>query len=111
MGDNVQKSCLKFLAPDTSGPILEIGSRISTNRYDEDHTVTYRDLYPDNEYIGLDLLEGENVDLVLDLTEGIGDLKEEYFDFIICCSVLEHVKYPWKFAVNVTRLLKPAFIF
>jgi SAM-dependent methyltransferase len=50
---------------------------------------------------------GTNVDVVLDLTTGTGDLSENYFDLIICCSVLEHVRQPWIMAENLTKLLKP----
>ncbi len=87
--------------PKVEGPVLEIGSRVESN------TQPYRPLFPGIEYVGVDMQDGTNVDFVIDLTEGIGDLEEEHFELIICASVLEHVKYPWLFAENVTKLARP----
>jgi 2-polyprenyl-3-methyl-5-hydroxy-6-metoxy-1,4-benzoquinol methylase len=59
------------------------------------------------DYVGLDMAEGEGVDVVHDLTTGLGPLESQSFDFIICCSVLEHVRKPWVFAEHLTALLRP----
>lgn len=101
MGDVNQLNLLKKLIPTFKGKILEIGSKA------ENSVPPYRKLYPQNPYVGLDMEPGTNVDVVLDLTEGIGELEEESFDLIICTSVLEHVKYPWLMAENITKLSRP----
>jgi SAM-dependent methyltransferase len=87
--------------PSVSGPILEVGSR------DYGSTENWRALYPGNEYLGVDLAEGKNVDRVVDLVAGTGGLPETHFALIICCSVLEHVPRPWLLAANMARLLRP----
>jgi len=87
--------------PSVSGPILEVGSR------DYGSTENWRALYPGNEYLGVDLAEGKNVDRVVDLVAGTGGLPEAHFALIICCSVLEHVPRPWLLAANMARLLRP----
>jgi len=102
LGDKNQIALLKHIVPAFNGPILEIGSRVESS-----NTTQYQSLFPGNEYVGVDMQEGTNVDFVIDLTEGTGELKEDYFKLIICASVLEHVKYPWLFAANITKLLKP----
>lgn len=101
MGDVNQRLFLTRALPAVKGPILEVGSR------DYGSTENWRAVYPGNEYLGVDLSEGENVDRVVDLVEGTGGLPEEHFAVIICCSVLEHVRRPWVMAQNMTRLLRP----
>lgn len=101
MGDVNQIKYIKQFIPLVSGPVLEVGSK------DYGNTSTLRTYYSNNEYIGVDMEAGKNVDQVIDFTQGIGDLSEKYFEFCICCSVLEHVEKPWVMAENLTRLIKP----
>jgi SAM-dependent methyltransferase len=101
VGDVNQRLFLTRSLPKTTGPILEVGSR------DYGNTTSFRDVFVENEYVGVDLSAGKDVDRVLDLAAGIGDLAEAHFDLVICCSVLEHVRRPWEMAENLTRLLRP----
>jgi SAM-dependent methyltransferase len=102
VGDVNQKLFLTRALPSAGGPVLEVGSR------DYGSTENFREVYAGNEYVGVDLSEGKNVDRVADLAAGTGGLAEEHFALIICCSVLEHVRRPWEMAENLTRLLRPA---
>lgn len=99
MGDANQLAYLKHWAP-TAGPVIEIGSK------DYGSTSSYRDFYP-GEYVGVDMAAGKGVEVVVDLCKGIGPLREGHFDLAICCSVLEHVEKPWRFAENLARLIRP----
>ena len=101
MGDVNQQLFLTRALPRIDGPVLEVGSR------DYGSTVSFRDVYGGNEYVGVDLSAGKNVDRVIDLAAGVGDLAEGHFALAICCSVLEHVRRPWDMAANLTRLLRP----
>jgi hypothetical protein len=101
MGDVNQRLFLTRALPAVHGPVLEVGSR------DYGNTENFRDVYGAGEYIGVDLSAGKNVDRVIDLAAGIGELREGYFSLAICCSVLEHVRRPWEMARNLTRLLQP----
>ena len=101
MGDVNQRLFLTRSLPGTEGPVLEVGSR------DYGNTESFRDVYAHNEYVGVDLSAGRNVDRVVDLAAGIADLPERHFALAICCSVLEHVRRPWDMADNLTRLLRP----
>ena len=101
MGDVNQKLFLSRALPAVDGPVLEVGSR------DYGSTEDFRSLYAANRYLGVDLSAGKNVDRVVDLVAGTGDLPVENFGLIICCSVLEHVPRPWVMAQNLTRLLRP----
>jgi SAM-dependent methyltransferase len=101
MGDVNQRLFLTRSVPALRGPILEVGSK------DYGNTISFRDVYPGNEYVGVDLSPGKDVDRVIDLAAGIGDLAEGHFALVICCSVLEHVRRPWLMAENLARILRP----
>jgi SAM-dependent methyltransferase len=101
VGDVNQRLFLTRAMPKIAGPVLEVGSR------DYGSTTSFRDVFVENEYIGVDLSAGKNVDRVLDLAAGTGELPEAHFALTICCSVLEHVRRPWEMAANLTRLLRP----
>ncbi|WP_293678546.1 class I SAM-dependent methyltransferase [uncultured Phenylobacterium sp.] len=101
MGDRNQIIFLQRFAPVVSGPILEIGSK------DYGSTSSFREIYPDCPYIGIDMAPGAGVDAVVDLEAGIGPLPERHFQLAVCCSVLEHVAKPWKMAENITRVVAP----
>lgn len=54
--------------------------------------------------LGVDMLEGEGVDRVLDLEEPLpADMGT--FAHVECCSVLEHSRRPWLLAANLERVL------
>jgi SAM-dependent methyltransferase len=101
MGDPNQLIYLKHVMPKVEGPVLEVGSK------EYGSTTSFRGFYAGAEYIGVDMAEGSGVDVVVDLTESIGTLREGHFALAICCSVLEHARKPWLFADNLTRLLRP----
>jgi SAM-dependent methyltransferase len=101
MGDINQLLFLRKKAPTCDGPVLEVGSR------DYGNTSSFRDFYRQSEYVGVDLSAGKGVDVVADLTGGIGSLTPNYFALAICCSVLEHVHKPWLMAENISRLIRP----
>ncbi len=101
MGDPNQELILQMLRPSVSGPIIEVGSK------NYGHSNNFRVLYPDAEYVGVDLEPGDGVDAVLDLEDGIGDFRPDYFDFGISCSALEHTPRPWKVAENLSQLIRP----
>lgn len=58
MGSNNQLNYLKRLLPTLSGPVLEIGSK------DYGNTSSFRDFYVTNEYIGIDLEPGLEVNML-----------------------------------------------
>jgi autotransporter strand-loop-strand O-heptosyltransferase len=87
----------------TNKKVLDIGSL--------DINGNNRFLFTDCDYIGLDVGEGNNVDVV-----SVGHLydgPDEYFDTIISTEVFEHDMFYEKTIKNIIRMLKPggAFIF
>jgi hypothetical protein len=87
--------------------VLEIGSKY----YSEETFIDYRRLCEDNnlDYLGTDLTEGRNVDLVIDFTDDPSTIHKKLntnFNTVICCSVLEHVKDIFKFSQNISSIIE-----
>lgn len=79
--------------------VLEIGS-LNING-------TARDSFGDSEeYIGIDLLKGKDVDIVMASYDIKKKFKKGSFDCVICCETLEHDRYFWKTLGNIHWVLK-----
>lgn len=86
------------------GRLLEVGSRARSG-------VVRRDMAPAGwEYSGLDVMDGANVDVVGDAHRLSSLYPAQHFDAVMACSVLEHLLMPWKFVVELNRVLKPGAI-
>ena len=85
-----------------TGVVYEFGSRLvePTKR----DMCNLRQFFPDAKYIGCDIETGENVDAIMDITNI--QLISGMADAVICVESLEHVRYPWKAASEVYRILK-----
>lgn len=65
---------------------------------------TYRDLFPEGQYIGVDIVEGRNVDIVVG-SEEWDEL--ENVDVVISGQTIEHVPDIPGFMAGIYRILKP----
>ncbi len=101
MGDLNQSLYLQKFVPSTDGPVLEVGSK------DYGNTASFRSVYTNSEYVGVDLEAGPGVDVIHDLAEGVGPLTPGKFKLIVCCSVMEHCPKPWALASTLHSLLAP----
>lgn len=105
MGDFNQYLWVEKNSGDIKGPILEIGAK----HYDSKTKINYRELFPNEEYYGIDFQTGINVDFKIDITwdlkKIIDPLPKTHFNCIICNSVLEHVDNIFVAAKNITELL------
>jgi autotransporter strand-loop-strand O-heptosyltransferase len=68
-----------------------------------------RDLFEDCNYIGIDLGEGKNVDIIA--AGNTYDGPDNYFDTIISTEVFEHDMFYPQTIQNVMRMLKPGGLF
>lgn len=86
-------------------PYLEVGSKA----YDDVQRVS--SLFPSEDFVGIDMQDGLNVDFVVDLTQPFAEidkvLEGKRFKSIFCLSVLEHCDNPFLMANNLTQLLEP----
>ena len=79
--------------------VLEIGSRARSG-------TTYRHFLPEDvDYVGADMKEGPNVDVVADAHDLAAALGDQRFDAAFSISVFEHLAMPWKAAVSINRVL------
>src|SRR5262249_46339393 len=76
-----------------------------------DRAAKWRERFPNDHFVGLDIGDGPNVDAVGDIAGDLYALRKKLgipqFGFIICAHVLEHVRQPWVAARNIAHLLKP----
>jgi len=68
-----------------------------------------RDLFENCNYIGIDLGEGKNVDIIA--AGNTYDGPDNYFDTIISTEVFEHDMFYPQTIQNVMRMLKPGGLF
>lgn len=86
-----------------AGRLLEVGSRDRSSR-----GVYQRSSLGEGwTYEGLDVVEGDNVDTVGDAHRLSDIYPAESFDAILAVSVLEHLIMPWRFVIELNRVLRP----
>ena len=93
--------------------VLQVGSRtLLSDRNERNWRGLVAKRFGDRaKFVGVDLLEGTNVDSVLDICSPPKQLKaslgEDPFDLVICCHVLEHTRDPMRAARNIESVLRP----
>ena len=95
----------RYLEPGTPLLVGDVGSY--------DYTGSYRALFTDPawKYVGIDLNEGPNVDVVLPSAYQF-PFPDGHFDVLISGQAFEHVKFFWLTWMEMVRTLKPGgFIF
>ncbi|WP_407519408.1 methyltransferase domain-containing protein [Methylobacterium oryzisoli] len=80
------------------GSVIEIGSRARSGH-------VYRTAFPATiDYVGVDVLDGPNVDVVGD-AHHLSRFTDRRFDFAFSISVFEHLLMPWKAAIELNKVL------
>jgi hypothetical protein len=96
---HLQATFFSMLSHQT-GRVLELGSRNRSG-------TVRKGLVPSHlEYVGLDILSGDNVDVVGDAHELSHIFPLESFDAVFATSVFEHLMMPWKVVIELNRVLK-----
>jgi len=78
--------------------VLEIGSC--------DINGSHKHLFTNCKYIGMDIEDGPNVDIVVKDPYHWNEIETSSIDIVICASVIEHAKYPWLTFREIQRVLK-----
>ncbi|MBD5778707.1 class I SAM-dependent methyltransferase [Pelagicoccus sp. NFK12] len=80
--------------------VLELGSRnVSGN--------SVKGWFPEDcDYTGIDILEGEGVDVVADAHTLSRSFTKAQFDFVYSMSVFEHLLFPWKVVLELNHVMK-----
>jgi SAM-dependent methyltransferase len=79
--------------------VLEIGSRARSGRH-------LRERFTHTDYVGVDILDGPNVDVVADAHDLATKLGTNRFDRVLTISTFEHLAMPWKAVVEINKVLK-----
>ena len=90
--------------------ILQVGSRtLVSDRNERNWRGLLAKRFESAEFVGIDLLEGSNVDKVVDICSPpkalASALGAKPFDLVICCHVLEHTREPQRAARNIESML------
>jgi SAM-dependent methyltransferase len=88
----------------SAGRLLEVGARARSGNVRRDITP------PGWEYEGLDVIDGPNVDRVGDAHTLSSIYPPASFDAVMALSVLEHLLMPWKFVLELNKVLKPGAV-
>ncbi|WP_419756486.1 methyltransferase domain-containing protein [Brevundimonas sp.] len=79
--------------------VIDIGGR---NRSKIDRSSDY----PGSDLIVFDILDGDNVDVVGDAHQLSDYFPKNHFDAFVSVSVVEHILMPWKFSLELNKVLK-----
>ena len=81
--------------------VLDVGSK------DHNKKIGARHLFPDSEYIGIDIAKGSNVDIVADVYHLNDYFSLESFDAVLCLHLFEHLDRFWVAQEQIYRVLRP----
>lgn len=70
----------------------------------------YREIFSGSkyEYVGLDMVEGDNVDFIPKNIYSWDEIEDGTFDIVISGQAFEHIEYPWLTIKEIARILKPS---
>ena len=97
-----------YLNPNEELKILDIGS------FDKDGNYNYGLILNEKKwtYHGLDLKQGNNIDIVVENAYDWEDeIEDETYDLIISGQAFEHIEFFWLTLEQVKRVLKPGGLF
>ena len=83
--------------------VLEIGSRARSG-------IIRKEKFKGKQYTGIDILAGENVDIVGDAHSLSKHFEADSFDAVYSVSTFEHLAMPWKVALELNHVLRPGGI-
>lgn len=96
-----------YLNPNSEMKILDVGSFDKTGDYNyglilNEEKWTYQ---------GLDLREGNNIDIVVKDPYNWDEIEDESYDLIVSGQAFEHIEFFWLTLEEIKRILKPNGLF
>lgn len=92
-----------YLNPSEELKILDVGSFDKTGNYNYGQVLNEKNWT----YTGLDLREGNNVDIIIENPYEWKELDENSFDVVVTGQALEHVEFFWLTMEQINKVLKP----
>lgn len=80
--------------------VLDVGSQNVNGTY---RTLFNQQIY---DYQGLDVSQGDNVDIIPDDCYDWKELRTNFFDVVISGQAIEHIEFPWKTFKEISRVMK-----
>ena len=82
--------------------VIDVGSRLRTkSKIEKLHTI-----FENFQYTGVDLVAGENVDIVLENPYKY-PFKDNQIDLVVANNIFEHSEHFWQLFLELSRILKP----
>jgi len=97
-------NCLELFLSNMNkkGKVLELG----TKRWGPNPT-HHKDMWPEAFHLGVDFIDGIDVDVVADVQELSKYFKPNSIDAIFSASTFEHIRKPWLASEEILKVLKP----
>lgn len=96
-----------YLNPNDELKILDIGSFDKTGDYNYGKILNEKKW----DYKGLDLREGNNVDIIVKNPYDWEEIENESYDLIVSGQAFEHIEFFWLTLEQIKRILKPDGLF
>jgi SAM-dependent methyltransferase len=96
---NLERRFFELIDSQDFVKVLEIGSRPRKG-------TIRRSLFSKKQYTGIDILTGENVDIVADAHNLSTVFLTNTFDAIYSIYVFEHLAMPWKVALEISKIMR-----
>jgi len=102
---NMSKFIRTYLTPQHSAKlkVADIGSQVVAEQTD---FLSYKQLFESYQYYGVDVVAGDNVDILLRNPYNWNEIKSNTFDVVVSGQALEHVEYTWVTILEIARILK-----
>jgi len=104
MHETAYQNCQTFYDKYCKGVVNESSIVVDFGSYDVNGTL--KPIFKDCKYIGLDMAEGPNVDIVCNVNEGV-PLEDNYADVVVSSSCFEHDMFFWESFLEMCRVVKP----
>lgn len=102
--EEMARCIAKYVPTDGKITVVDFGSRSSARRM----SMTHRQLLADYDcdVIGVDIVEGNNVDIVMKKPYRL-PMKSNSADVVLSGQVFEHIPFFWASLLEIARVLKP----
>jgi len=84
--------------------VLDVGSQCIPGQ-EESYKIFFNE--PPFQYIGLDMIEGYNVDIAVKHAYQWDEVPDNFCDILITGQTFEHIEFPWFTITEIARVLKP----
>ncbi len=101
--DSMKRLVTDYVPAETDLAVVELGSRMVAKQ-PKNHRSLFDERFCD--YLGLDVADGPNVDVVMEQPYRI-PLDDECADVVVSGQVVEHIPFVWVSFLEMTRILRP----